>query len=113
MAGLGEAGEGGVGRGVSAVAVEDVAEDVGGDVVALGGNVGVDVEVEVAAGGEEGVRGDDAVEEVGEPEEVGFVFDLERGLLLVRFRGTGWKDGGCLVGRERKDTYHPVEVDAS
>lgn len=70
MAGLLQARQSRVRRRFRAVAVEQVAEDVRRNVLALRRDVRVDVELEVAAGRQRARAVDRAVQQVGEPEQV-------------------------------------------
>jgi hypothetical protein len=112
MRGLFKTGQCGVGSFFGTVTIQDVAEDVRGDVFTLGGDVRVDVEVQVASGCELGVGGDDSVEEVRKPEEVGFVFHLwQRNIMLVRFVQSICKVRVIVrMPDSMKATYHPVEI---
>jgi len=62
-----EACQRGIRCGRRPVAVEQVSEDVRGDVLAFGGDVRVDVEIQIAVASQRAGTIDCAVEQVGEP----------------------------------------------
>lgn len=70
VAWLFQASQGRVWRSFGSIAIEQVTEDVRGDVLPLGGDVSVDVQLEVSVMRQRASPVDRAVEQIGEPEQI-------------------------------------------